>query len=74
VEDNEVVRDYVVTAQGDFAVIELSKVIELDASKVDESAKTQLSTILERSTSEESYQALVTYLLSNADIVYTSAQ
>ncbi|TEW51817.1 SurA N-terminal domain-containing protein [Psychromonas algicola] len=73
-EDNEVVRDYVVTAQGDFAVIELSKVIELDASKVDESAKTQLSTILERSTSEESYQALVTYLLSNADIVYTSAQ
>ena len=72
--DNEVIRDYVVTAQGDFAVMELSNVIELDVSKVDESAKTQMSTILERSTSEESYQALVTYLLSNAEIVYTSVQ
>ena len=69
---NEIVRDYVVTAQGDFAVIELSKVIELDTNKVDDAAKTQLSTILERSTSEESYQALVTYLLSNADIKYAA--
>ena len=70
--NNEIVRDYVVTAQGDFAVIELSKVIELDTSKVDDAAKTQLSTTLERSISEESYQALVAYLLSTADITYTA--
>jgi len=59
-----------VTAQGDFAVIELSKVIELDTSKMGDAAKTQLSSNLERSISEESYQALLTYLLSNADIKY----
>jgi len=69
---DKVVRDYVVTAQGDYAVIELSKVIPLDTSKADESATTQLSTVLERSTSEASYQALVSYLLSHADIVYSN--
>jgi peptidyl-prolyl cis-trans isomerase D len=71
-EANKVVRDYVVTAQGDFAVIELSKVIELADDTVDKDAKLQLATILERSTSEATYQALVTYLLSTADIEYHS--
>jgi len=69
---DKVVRDFVVTAQGDYAVIELSKVIPLDTSKADESATTQLSTVLERNTSEASYQALVSYLLSHADIVYSN--
>ena len=69
---DKVVRDFVVTAQGDYAVIELSKVIPLDTSKADETATTQLSTVLERNTSEASYQALVSYLLSHADIVYSN--
>ena len=68
---DKVIRDYVVTAQGDYAVIELSKVVELDASKANEETKTQLTTMLERSTSEATYQALVTNLLKNADIEYT---
>ena len=68
---DKVTRDYVVTAQGDYAVIELSKVVELDASKANEETKTQLTTMLERSTSEATYQALVTNLLKNADIEYT---
>ena len=68
---DKVTRDYVGTAQGDFALIELSKVIELDTSTASEQTKTQLTTMLERSTSEAIYQALVTNLLENADIEYT---
>ncbi|WP_025565234.1 SurA N-terminal domain-containing protein [Psychromonas sp. SP041] len=68
---DKVARDYVGTAQGDFALIELSKVIELDTSTASEQTKTQLTTMLERSTSEAIYQALVTNLLENADIEYT---
>jgi len=71
-EKDAVVRDYVVTAQGDFAVIELSKVIELEETKVDEGTKQQLATILERSASEATYQALITHLLSHAEILYRS--
>ena len=69
---DKVTRDYVGTAQGDFALIELSKVIELDTSTANEQTKTQLTTMLERSTSEAIYQALVTNLLKNADIDYTA--
>jgi len=69
---DKVTRDYVVTAQGDYAVIELSKVVELETSKANEETKTQLTTMLERSTSEATYQALVTNLLKNADIDYTA--
>ena len=68
---DKVTRDYVGTAQGDFALIELSKVIELNTSTASEQTKTQLTTMLERSTSEAIYQALVTNLLENADIEYT---
>ncbi|TEW54824.1 peptidylprolyl isomerase [Psychromonas sp. RZ22] len=71
--ENKVTRDYVVTAQGDFAVIELTKVIELDASKADKETTAQLATMLERSSSEATYQALVTLLLSNAEITYPNA-
>ncbi|WP_160062584.1 SurA N-terminal domain-containing protein [Psychromonas sp. L1A2] len=69
-EADKVTRDYVVTAQNDFALIELSEVIELDVSTANEQTKTQLTTMLERSTSEATYQALVTNLLANADIEY----
>ncbi len=69
-EADKVTRDYVVTAQGDFAVIELSDVVDVDNAEANEQTKTQLSTMLERSTSEATYQALVTYLLDNADISY----
>jgi len=71
-EADNVTRDYVATAQGDFALIELSKVIELDTSTANEQTKTQLTTMLERSTSEATYQALVTNLLKNADIDYAA--
>jgi len=69
-EAEKVTRDYVVTAQGDFAVIELSDVVDVDNAETNEQTKTQLSSMLERSTSEATYQALVTYLLNNADISY----
>ena len=70
----ELMYDYVATAEGDFAIIELSKVVEVESAKLDDTAKTQLTTVLERNTSEASYQSLITYLLSNAEIVYSSAQ
>ena len=73
-EAENVTRDYVVTAQGDFAVIELSDVVDVDNAEANEQTKTQLSTMLERSTSEATYQALVTYLLDNADISYAGEQ
>ena len=71
---DKVTRDYVATAQGDFAVIELSKVIEADQTQNNEETKTQLVTMLERSTSEATYQALVTYLLESAEINYTAGE
>jgi peptidyl-prolyl cis-trans isomerase D len=71
-ETDKVTRDYVVTAQGDYAVIELSKVVEAAEGKTDEATNAQLASMLERSTSEATYQALVTYLLKNADITYTT--
>ncbi|WP_413692901.1 peptidylprolyl isomerase [Psychromonas sp. KJ10-2] len=69
-ETDQVTRDYVGTAQGDFAVIELSDVIEQDADQVEEEMQTQLTTMLQRSTSDATYQALITSLLNNADITY----
>jgi len=67
----EVTRDYVATAQGDYAVIELSDVIE--DKEINNETATQLTTMLQRSVSEATYQALITHLLNNADIVYTGA-
>ena len=73
-EADKVTRDYVVTAQGDYAVIELSEVIDLVETESDSATKVQLATMLERSTAEATYQALVTHLLNNAEIVYTAAE
>ncbi|MDN2662353.1 peptidylprolyl isomerase [Psychromonas sp. 14N.309.X.WAT.B.A12] len=69
-EAGQVTRDYVATAQGDFALVELSDVIEQDESKVEEETEKQLAAMLQRSTSEATYQALITLLLNNADITY----
>jgi len=69
---DKVTRDYVVTAQGDYAIIELSQVVEAADTSTNEQTKQQLTSMLERSTSEATYQALVTYLLKNADISYTA--
>lgn len=69
-EAGKVSRDYVVTAQGDFAIIELSGVVDAAENNVNEETKKQLTTMLQRSTSEATYQALITNLLKNADIKY----
>lgn len=69
---DKVSRDYVVTAQADYAIIELSAVVEAADTASNEQTKQQLTSMLERSTSEATYQALVTYLLKNADITYTA--
>ncbi|WP_019612724.1 peptidylprolyl isomerase [Psychromonas ossibalaenae] len=67
----QVSRDWVTTANGDFAVIELSQVIE--PATADNQAKEQITQLLERSTSEATYQALVTQLMAEAEITYPAA-
>ncbi len=66
--EGQVVHDWVTTSSGDFAVIELSQVI--DAQPVDDGAKAQLANILARSASEATYQAFVAQLMENAEIKY----
>ncbi len=66
----QVTRDWVTTSTGDYAVIELSEVIEIDPAVADNAAKEQVANMLARSTSEATYQALVTQLMENADIKY----
>lgn len=73
-EAGKVTRDYVVTTQGDYAVIELSGVIELDKKDENKETTAQLTAMLDRGTAEATYQALVTYLLSEADITYTVSE
>lgn len=63
---------YVVTAMGDYALIELTEVIEPAQADTDEEMLKQLSTMLDRSSAEATYQALVAHLLSQADIKYIS--
>ncbi|GLS90024.1 peptidylprolyl isomerase [Psychromonas marina] len=69
--EGQVSRQLVTSSTGDIAVIELSKVIDADA--VNDEAKTQIETMLTRSSSDETYQSLVTQLMANADIKYPVA-
>jgi len=68
----EVSRQWVTTSTGDYAVIELSEVIE--GATVDAQAATQIETMLARSTSDASYQALIALLIANAEIKYPVAE
>ena len=70
---DQVIRDWVATSGGDFAVIELSKVVDAQSDGADSEAKAQLEQILTRSTSEATYQAFVAQLMANADIEYPAA-
>lgn len=70
---DQVTRDWVTTSNGDFAVIELSKVIDVTPSVTDNSANEQIAKMLERAASEATYQALISQLMENADIKYTVA-
>ena len=67
---DQVTRDWVATSAGDFAVIELSKVVDAQPDATDIKAKAQLAQILTRSASEATYQAFVAQLMENADIKY----
>ena len=69
----QVTQDWVTTSTGDFAVIELSKVVDADSAATDSEAKAQLAKMLARSASEATYQALVAQLMENADIKYPVA-
>jgi len=69
--EKQVVRDWVTTSTGDYAVIELSAVIDIDPSAADNAAKDQIANMLSRSASEATYQALVAQLMENADIKYS---
>lgn len=69
--NGDVSRDLVVTSSGDYAVIELLSVVEEQTA--DTPATAQIDSILQRSTSEATYQALVSELMENADIKYAVA-
>ncbi|MCG6202570.1 peptidylprolyl isomerase [Psychromonas antarctica] len=69
---DQVSRDWAATSTGDYVVIELSKVIDSDPS-VNLKVKDQISNMLNRSTAEATYQALVAQLMANADIKYLVA-
>jgi len=69
--NGEVTRHWVTASTGDFAIIELSKIIE---SAENNEAKAQIENMLARSTSDETYQALVAQLISTADIKYPVAE
>ena len=66
--------DSVTTSTGDFAVIELSKVIEADSSLENNEFKQQIEQMLARSTSEATYQSLISLLMANAEIKYPAAE
>jgi len=67
----EVSRQWVTTSTGDYAVIELSAVVD---ATTDEQAVTQIESMLARSMSDESYQALIAQLIANAEIKYPVAE
>ncbi|MCP4325723.1 MAG: peptidylprolyl isomerase [Alteromonadales bacterium] len=71
--DGQVTRHWVTASTGDFAIIELSNIIESAEANEASEAKTQIENMLARSTSDETYQALVAQLISNADIKYPVA-
>ena len=66
--EGAVSRQWVASSDGDFAVIELSQVIDADAGN--DEAKLQMESMLSRSSSDETYQALVAQLIANAEIKY----
>lgn len=66
-EDN-VSRQWVAASNGNFAVIELSQVIDADAGN--DEAKLQMENMLNRSSADETYQALVAQLIASAEIKY----
>ncbi|MEH6452372.1 MAG: SurA N-terminal domain-containing protein [Psychromonas sp.] len=66
--------DSVSTSTGDFAVIELSEVIEADASLESNEYQLQIEQVLARSTSEATYQSLISLLMANAEIKYPVAE
>ena len=70
---DQVTRDWVTTSAGDFAVIELSEIVDAQPVAGDSEAKTQLAKMLTRSASEATYQAFVAQLMENADIKYPVA-
>ena len=67
----EVTRHWVSASNGDFAIIELSSVIE--ASSDDADVNSQVENMLVRSASDEIYQSVVAHLLSEADIKYPAS-
>ncbi|MEI6897288.1 MAG: SurA N-terminal domain-containing protein [Psychromonas sp.] len=66
--NDKVSHHWVTLSTGDFAVIEFSKVLEVEAEN--EAAKAQIENMLARTISDESYQSLVAQLIANADIKY----
>lgn len=68
--EGEVSRQWITASSGDFAIIELSKVIEVDASADNDELQTQIKNLLVRSTSDATYQALIAQLIANAEIKY----
>lgn len=68
--EQQVTRDWVATSTGDYALIELSQVVEVDSTLVDNAISGQIATMLTRSNSEATYQALIAQLMENAEIKY----
>ena len=58
----------VATSTGDFVIIDLAKVVNTASS--DKNYTTQLTNILTRSASEQTYESFVEQLIKNADIKY----
>lgn len=73
-EEGKVSRQWVTATTGDFAIIELSNVIDIDASAESNEVKGQIEEMLSREMSESAYQALLAQLMANADIKYPSAE
>lgn len=68
--EDKLTRDMVTTSTGDYAIIELSKVVEAGSATTDKAIKDQVQNMLTRTTSEATYQALVAQLMENAEIKY----
>jgi peptidyl-prolyl cis-trans isomerase D len=70
-EEDKVTRQWVAASTGDFAIIELSKVI--DSESTEDDVKAQIETMLTRASSEETYQSLIALLTASAEIKYPVA-
>jgi peptidyl-prolyl cis-trans isomerase D len=67
-EEGESSHRWVETSTGNFAIIELSKIIEENEENTD--VQQQIESMLSRSASDQLYQALLAELMSTADIKY----